>query len=138
VRILGERQPHHVHAENSADQSRRQEDRSDDGKHMKVAIGLLGRLDGDFLLKQMRPVAQRDNLDVEPIEALPQFCRRQPERKRLTEIELEALNERKITSCRWRRTVVRLMRPSTFLPSLMSSARILSSIWSSLPATSSA
>jgi len=36
---------------------------------MEIAIGLLGGLDGDLLLKELRPVTQRDDLSIKPIEA---------------------------------------------------------------------
>jgi hypothetical protein len=61
---------------------------------MKIAIGLLGGLDGDLLLKELRPVTQRDGLSVKPIEALAQLLGRSPKRKFLAEVEPKPLNER--------------------------------------------
>ena len=94
MRILGQRQPHHVHAEDSADQGCRQKDRGDDGKNLKAAVGLLRGLDGDLLLKEMRTVTQRHHLVVEPVEPLPQFRCGELKRECLAHVELEALHER--------------------------------------------
>lgn len=61
---------------------------------MQVAVGLLGGLDGDLLLQEMRPIAQRDDLGIEPIEPLAQPRRGDAQRELLAEIELEPLNQR--------------------------------------------
>jgi hypothetical protein len=69
---------------------RRHEECGDDGQHMQIAVGLLGRLHGDLLLEEVGPVAQRDDLGIEPFEALTQPCRGETERELLGEIEPRA------------------------------------------------
>ena len=72
--VIGhERQAADIHAEDRRDQARRQEHGGDDGQHLEIAIGLVGHSQRHLFLQEMRPVAQRNHLMIEPIEPLRQF-----------------------------------------------------------------